>query len=56
VALPDHPLAIRDWVFGEQSASIMGRAGYSPWASVGILTVIAIATGWIAIRRYRELM
>jgi ABC-2 type transport system permease protein len=56
VALLDHALAIRDWVFREVPTSVMGRAGFSPWMSVAVLALLAVAASWIAIRRYREWM
>lgn len=54
--LTDHPHAIRDWIYGGGTDSLPERAGWSPWISVAIVAGVAVATAWLAIRRYRREM
>ena len=54
-AIPDHPGYVKDWIMTSNTeAWLPERAGYDPIVSLGIIVVIAVATGLIVLRRYRS--
>lgn len=56
LTLLDHPLVIRDWVFGESSDTAPALVGLSPWLSLLVIAVLGITTYLVARSRYRRLM
>ncbi len=56
-ALVEHPIVVKDWIFGASNPSgIVGRAGFEPWVSALVITVLASAAGIVLVRRYRRLL
>jgi hypothetical protein len=56
LALDSHPRYIRDWLFGSDLGSYpMEAAGFSPWMSVAIVSVVAVIGALWTYRRYRRL-
>lgn len=56
LALDQHPRIIRDWLFGIDTVAYPAeQVGFSPWVSVGVIVVVAVAGIWWVDRRYRRL-
>lgn len=53
--LGEHPERVADWVFGLPSETRLAEAGFSPWASVVALVVLAGVAAALTVRRYRRL-
>ncbi|HEX9644618.1 MAG TPA: hypothetical protein VGC11_11570 [Acidimicrobiia bacterium] len=55
LTLSQHPDAIRDWVYDTSTPTLnLVRAGWDPWVSLAAIAIVALATGFIGIRRYRS--
>jgi hypothetical protein len=55
LTLSQHPDAIRDWVYDTSTPTLnLVRTGWDPWVSLAVITIVALATGFIGIRRYRS--
>ena len=54
-ALQHHPAVIKDWIMGTANRSLVpARAGFDPWVSLAVIVVVALAAGWMVVRRYRR--
>ncbi len=54
-ALQQHPAVVKDWIMGVTSRRLVpARAGFDPWVSLAVIAVIALAAGWMVVRRYRR--
>ena len=54
-AVPDHPGYVKDWIMSADSENwLPERAGFDPVVSLGIIVAIGVATGFVALRRYRS--
>ncbi len=57
LAVAQHPFVIKDWAFGESGAEYIATSqGFGPGTLAILLGVLAVAAGWLAIRRYQRLM
>lgn len=56
LALDQHPRIVRDWIFDIQGVTYPAEeVGFSPWVSVAMIVVVALAGLWWVHRRYRRL-
>ena len=56
LAFDDHPRYVRDWVFDRDLGSYWPeQAGFEPWVSLVVITVVAVAGSAWVYRRYRRL-
>ena len=58
LSIGDHPDFVRDWIFGltGSSETVMATAGFDPWVSLAVITVVAVASSIFVVWRYRRLM
>lgn len=57
LALSDHPLFVRDWIFGRAYSDLAPvRAGFDPWLSLGLIVLVAAVSLVLVVWRYRRLM
>jgi len=55
LALQQHPLVVKDWILGASTSSAVPRqAGFEPWVSLVVIGVLALASGFLVVRRYRR--
>jgi ABC-2 type transport system permease protein len=57
LSVGDHPGYVTDWIFDTSSETwIPERAGFDAWVSLAVIAVVAVACGFLLLRRYRRLM
>ena len=57
LALFEHPHVVRDWIFDRRADDLVViDVGFHAWVSLAVVLAIAVATGFIAVRRYRREM
>jgi len=55
LALQQHPVVVKDWILGVTSHDLVPQiAGYDPWVSLVAIGVVALAAGFLVVRRYRR--
>jgi ABC-2 type transport system permease protein len=53
--LQQHPAVVKDWIMGVTGHRLVPeRAGFDPWVSLAVIVVVALAAGWMVVRRYRR--
>ena len=57
LAIPEHPPVVMDWIFSRDSIDLTPiTAGWDPWVSLLVIIGVALATAFLASRKYRSYM